>query len=107
MFLGPTDAKKYPKCTKFMSTIESTLKKQPKVLKTFLDGRVFEEMAYGSPNICHDDEIFDALTSFRIRPSWHRRARRAEPSTFRARVISVWPSAVIFHSPGCDLVPVV
>jgi hypothetical protein len=40
MFLGPTDAKKCPKCTKFMSIIESTLKKQPKVLKAFLDGRV-------------------------------------------------------------------
>ena len=62
MFLGPTDAKKYPKCTKLMSTIESALKKQPKVLKAFLDGRVFEEMACGSPNICNDDEIFDALT---------------------------------------------
>jgi len=37
MFLGPTDAKKYPKCTKFMSTIESTLKTQPKVLTAFLD----------------------------------------------------------------------
>lgn len=52
-----------------MSTIESTLKKQPKVLKAFLDGRVFEEMAYGSPNICNDDEIFDAVTSLGIRTS--------------------------------------
>jgi hypothetical protein len=62
MFLGPTDAKTYPKCRKFMSTIESTLKTQPKVLKAFLDGRVFEEMACGRPNICNDDELFDALT---------------------------------------------
>jgi zincin-like metallopeptidase toxin 3 of polymorphic toxin system len=195
MFMDPTDAKKYPKCTKFMSTIESTLKKQPTVLKAFLDackaddqtlpardvekiareralrwgagprvtvtegifdapsggevvkacgfmngignalnkknplfiqitsfwfdafefgydparagnrltrtllhelvhwvrdatkasnlilvgggykgeykeaGHVFEENAYGRTNICNDDEIFDALTSFRIRPS--------------------------------------
>ena len=32
-------------------------------------GKVFEERAYGSRNICTDDEIFDALTSFRKRPS--------------------------------------
>jgi zincin-like metallopeptidase toxin 3 of polymorphic toxin system len=31
-------------------------------------GHLFEERAYGSRNVCTEDEIFDALTSFRKRP---------------------------------------
>jgi hypothetical protein len=31
-------------------------------------GHLFEERAFGSRNICNDDERFDAMTSFRKRP---------------------------------------
>ena len=31
-------------------------------------GELFEKIAYGDSNLCNDDEIFDAITSFRRRP---------------------------------------
>jgi hypothetical protein len=86
MFLDPDDAKKYPKCKEFISKIESGLKKEPDLLKVFLETckaedqptppKVVEKIAreqalkYGAgPRIKVDEGLVKAWSDGRVAPA--------------------------------------